>query len=1004
MLSINGRAANSTGKVQRPRGSSWARWSCVVTLLATLATGQNKSAQQTPQTAPQVKEILPSYEGQRVVAVEIAGKPGLNENELQPFLLQKEGESFAQAKVDQSMDALKRSGKVKDVELEIRPQADGVRVMFVLQPAIYFGMFTFPGAQRFAYSRLLQVADYPPRGAYSPIDVTNTRNSLLHFFQQSGFFQAEVHSELKNDDVHKVVNVEFHVTLKRHAKFGKVVFEGAPPALEPKLQGDIKSLRARLRGLAIRRGKNYSLRTVQKATQYLESKLIDRDYLGSRVELAGAEYDPSSNLADVHFKVTPGQIAHVRIEGAHLWGRTRKKLLPLYEQAGLDPEILQEGRQNLVSYFQSKGYFEVKVDTRTQAAQGGENIVYLINKGPRHSVAKVAIVGNHTLPDADLRGHIKVQKKGIISFFSHGKFSNQLVKQSTDNLEKVYEAEGFSSVKVTPEITKTGENIVATFHVDEGPRDIVESLQLNGNDTVPKEKLAPQGLKVVEGQPYSTKKVDEDRNQIIAQYLRMGYLNANLRATAHKVANNPPRLTVTYMISEGPRVMIDSVATLGARSTRQSLIDSTVRLKPEVPLREDELFGAESRLYNLEIFDWAEIDPRRQITTQNQEDVLVKVHESKENEIRYGFGFEVINRGGSIPGGTVAVPGLPPVGLPNAFQTSEKTFWGPRGTFQYKRKNVRGLGESMTIALLGARLIQRVGFSYADPYFLGKNWSSNFSLTGERNSENPIYTSRYEDVGYQVLRSLNAAGTKTLSLRYGFRHTILGNLLIPDLVPESDRNLHLSAPAASYSYDTRDNPLDAKKGMYQTADFDINLKPLGSSVNFARLRFQYARYKEIGAGIIWANSARVGLAQPFAGSHVPVSELFYTGGGSTLRGFPLNGAGPQHSVPACGNPADPSTCVQITVPEGGRELLILNSELRIPVPIKKGLGLATFYDGGNVFPSIGFRDFSSYTNTVGIGLRYNTPVGPVRIDLGHNLNAPPGIKSTQFFITLGQAF
>ena len=1000
---INGRHGARLGKIYNWCGNPW-RLCCVVVLLATFASAQSKSAQQTPQTAPQVKEVLSSYEGQRVVAIELAGQPGLDEKELQALLLQKEGEPFSQEKIDQSIAALKNRGKVKEVELEVRPQADGIRVMFVLQPAIYFGMYTFPGAQRFAYSRLLQVADYPPRGAYSPIDVSNTTRLLTRFFQQNGYFQAEVHPELKNDDAHKLVNVEFRVTLKRRAKFGRVIFEGAPPTLEPKLQGDIKSLRARLRGLAIRHGKNYSLRSVQKATQYLESKLIDRDYLGSRVELAVAEYDPSTNLADVHFKVTPGQIAHVKIEGAHLWSRTRKKLLPLYEQAGLDPEILQEGRQNLVSYFQSKGYFSVKVDTQTQSAQDGENIVYLINKGPRHSVAKVAIVGNHTLPYSDLRGHIKVQKKGVIAFFSHGKFSDQLVKQSVDNLEKVYEAEGFSSVKVTPEVTKTGENIIAAFHIDDGPRDLVESLQLNGNDMVPKEKLAPQGLKIVEGQPYSSKKVDEDRNQIIAQYLRMGYLNATMRTTARKIANDPHRLTVTYIITEGPRVMIDSVATLGARSTRQSLIDSAVRLKPEAPLREDELFGAEGRLYNLEIFDWAEIDPRRQITTQTEEDVLVKVHESKENEIRYGFGFEVINRGGSIPGGTVAVPGLPPVGLPNTFQTSEKTFWGPRGTFQYKRKNVRGLGESITIGLLGARLVQRVGFSYADPYFLGKNWSSNFSLTGERNSENPIYTSRYEDVGFQLQRSLNSAGTKTLSLRYDFRHTGLGNLLIPDLVPASDRNLHLSAPAASYSYDTRDNPLDAKKGIYQTADFDINLKALGSSVNFARLRFQYARYKEIGAGIVWANSARIGLAQQFAGSHVPVSELFYTGGGSTLRGFPLNGAGPQHSVPACGNPADPSTCVQIQVPEGGRELLILNSELRFPLPVKKGLGLATFYDGGNVFPSIGFRDFSSYTNTVGIGLRYNTPVGPVRIDLGHNLNAIPGIKSTQFFITLGQAF
>lgn len=147
------------------------------------------------------------------------------------------------------------------------------------------------------------------------------------------------------------------------------------------------------------------------------------------------------------------------------------------------------------------------------------------------------------------------------------------------------------------------------------------------------------------------------------------------------------------------------------------------------------------------------------------------------------------------------------------------------------------------------------------------------------------------------------------------------------------------------------------------------------------------------------------MAQPFAGSHVPVSELFFSGGGSTLRGFPLNGAGPQHDVPVCSDPADTSTCTRITVPQGGRELFIANSEVRVPLPLKKGLGFAAFYDGGNVFQHVGVSDFrANYTNTVGIGLRYSTPVGPVRIDLGHNLNGLPGIKSTQIFITLGQAF
>src|SRR5207237_4420734 len=124
----------------------------------------------------------------------------------------------------------------------------------------------------------------------------------------------------------------------------------------------------------------------------------------------------------------------------------------------------------------------------------------------------------------------------------------------------------------------------------------------------------------------------------------------------------------------------------------------------------------------------------RQITTQTEEDVLVKVHEAKRNQIRYGFGFEVINRGGSVPSGTVALPGLPPVGLPSSFKTSQKTFWGPRATFQYTRKNFRGLGETLTLGALGARLLQRGSASLADPHFLGSGWTSMLSFSGEHNS------------------------------------------------------------------------------------------------------------------------------------------------------------------------------------------------------------------------------------------------------------------------------
>ena len=112
-------------------------------------------------------------------------------------------------------------------------------------------------------------------------------------------------------------------------------------------------------------------------------------------------------------------------------------------------------------------------------------------------------------------------------------------------------------------------------------------------------------------------------------------------------------------------------------------------------------------------------------------------------------------------------------------------------------------------------------------------------------------------------KPLNKTKTKTLSLRYDYRQTALSNLLIPELVPPEDLHVRLSTLGAAYAYDTRDNSLDAKKGFYETAEFDLNLKGLGSDVNFARLRTQYAYYKPLPAGIVWANSLRVGLAQPF---------------------------------------------------------------------------------------------------------------------------------------------
>jgi outer membrane protein insertion porin family len=967
---------------------------------------QDPSANSLPQTTAAAEQMLSSYEGQNVASIGIAGRPDLTTRQFEPLFAQKAGQPFSKAKVTETVAVVKAQGHFKEVRLEVDPDPHGVRILLILEPAFYFGIYQFPGAQVFPYSRLIQVANYPVQTPYNAPQVERDRQALLNFYRQQGYFQATVRTELRIDKLHNIANVVFTSRLGRKAKFGDVEIAGLPNDQNHHLEDSLRGLLARLRQAAIRPGKAYHHSTLMRATTYLQNQLHSRGLLSADVQLAGAEYHANTNRADIRFSVDPGPKVKVDVTGAHLWGWDKRKLLPMYQGLGVDQETVQEGRQALTSYFQEKGYFEVKVDAELQKQGPVNKVIYRITREKKHRVEDVKITGNEKLHSDQLMPHVAVQKEHL---FSRGDFSQELLRKSVNNLKAVYKSEGFSSVQVTPAVKNSGGNVYVTFAVTEGPRDIVAGLTIEGANTFPASQYAPNGLKTVAGQPYSGAHVVADRTEMMANYLKAGYLTASFRETATAVSKSEPhRINVVYHIYEGPRVLTGDVLTLGREHTRQTLIDGDVTdLKPEQPLTETSLLAAGTKLYDhIGVFDWAEVDPKRQITTQKEEDVLVKVHEAKRNTINYGFGFEVINRGGSIPSGTVALPNLPPVGLPSNFKTSQTTFYGPRGTFEYTRNNIRGKAESFSFTAFAGRLDQRFAAYYLDPTWSFTPWKATTSISYEKNEENPIFSSQQELASFQMQRTLDVAQKNILFFRYGYSHTSITRVLIDALVPQQDRNIRLSTVAGNLTRDTRDNPLDAHSGVLDSIQLDFNTSKLGSNVDFAKLTGQAAIYVEKFHHIVWADSIRIGLAQPFSGSFVPLSQAFFTGGGNSLRGFPLDGAGPQNSVlicpsgaPSCSNPA------QIRVPAGGNEELIINSEARIPLPIKKGLSIVPFYDGGNVFPRIGFHDFTSlYSNNVGLGLRYATPVGPVRIDIGHNLNPVNGIKSTNYFISIGQAF
>jgi outer membrane protein assembly factor BamA len=950
------------------------------------------------------------YEGQVVSSLTLVADPHLDVQELKSLVTLQPGSPFSGQQAQASIAALKAAGKFSSVDLSINPGVAGLQLTFILEPAYYMGVVDFPGiTKQFSYTRLLQVVNLADESPYDKGQLPTAENALVKFLHTEGYFEAQVHAEAQLDDPNRLANVIFHVTTGKRAAIGNIQMDGPTDVENSHLVTVLASWRARLSGALLKRGKSYSPERIQRAIGLLKSTLAREKRLASVVRENPPQYHADGNRVDLSFHVEIGPLVTVRVTGARLSvipflsGKEIKKLVPIYSEATIDRDLVEEGQRNLVDYFQSKGYFDATVNTTFERQPNQVLLVYAIDKGKRHKIEDISFHGNRHFRDDQLRSGLAIKKTHT---WTRGAISQKLLQKSVNNLEARYRQDGYEQIKVTSQVTDHEPQIDVIFNIVEGPQTLVAEVHVQGNDNVPLDQLTqPHGFELRPGQPFSSNRVSNDRSRITATYLDRGFLNVEVKTTIKRSPNDPQRVAVIYEIAEHQRVRIHQVLYLGQKKTKLALLEKTANLSVESPMSEGRLLEAESQVYELGVFDWASVGPAKPIAAQTEEQALVKVHEASRNEITYGFGFEISRRGGNVPSGTVALPGLPTVGIgSHQVAPDEASYASPRGSIEFSRHNLFGLAQTAALSLLASRLDQSLLATYADPRFHRSQWASLSSLSIERTTENPLFAASLGDASYQLERQISRKTNTRLQLRYDFNKTYLSELLVPELVLPQDRDIRLSTLSGTLIRDTRDKPLDAHRGEYATVDLRISPSALGSNVNFAKFFSQFAYYKPVHSMVL-ANSIRLGLAKSFDGSFVPTSQLFFSGGGTSLRGFPLNEAGPQRIVPFCNVLTGTTGCVNVTVPVGGRELFILNSELRFPLGVAKNLGGVVFYDGGNVSSAISFRSFAdNYTNTVGIGLRYATPVGPVRVDLGRNLNPVPGIGATQYFITLGQSF
>src|SRR3984893_3430202 len=362
------------------------------------------------------------------------------------LIQQKPDQPFCMKAIRESVDALQKTQMFSKVQVSIKPEQAGLNILFILEPASYIGVLDFPGATKtFTYTQLLQAVNIPEQTAYVDELPAQGTQALLQFFQTNGYFEATVNPVVQRDDAHRIVNLRFDCHLNRLARFGEFNIQGLSDEETTHLRESLKSFWATVRGASLKPGKKYSQQRITKSVSYIRSHLRKEGRLAPRVQFDSPTYRTGSGRADLNFQVDAGPLLSVSVMGARMFKRTIQRLVPIYEENSVDQDLVDEGRRNLLSYFESKGYFDATVDAHMDRQSDSVSVVYQVNRGAKHQVEGVNFQGNHQFEDKQLLAFVPVKKGRSVfgHFFSRGKFSEDLIRKSVNAIAAAYKNAGF---------------------------------------------------------------------------------------------------------------------------------------------------------------------------------------------------------------------------------------------------------------------------------------------------------------------------------------------------------------------------------------------------------------------------------------------------------------------------------------------------------------------------------------------------------------------------------
>ena len=901
----------------------------------------------------------------RIDAVEIRlDHPPGRPIELEDALAFAPGETLTDEAVRRTLSNYQATGLFEDVELRTRREGTQTVAVVILRSRAWVESVELEGELGLRRELLLRHVEQRARDPLVEERLLESVYALQDLYEQRGYRDASVRLDVVAKDEEKRLGVIFRIDSGPRATIGEVRFGGE---LEPPLAGDLVA--ALREALNLESGAPYDRQRTLDQVERLRSALVKRGHLKAVVKAPREDYDAEGRRLDLTYPVVVGPRITVQVFGADQDFLKRRGLLPFLDDEVYDEALVRQSRDGIQAFFQRKGHYQVTVRTEEDVREDRIDLHIWVEPGPVYELKEIRFTGNRHVADKQLRPLMATAPSTTLGT---GRLVQEVLREDVSNLRSFYALQGFSEAEVgPPHVDLLGGKLALTIPVAEGPRRRVVHLRFPGIEAIEPGEVRER-LPLKRGGPFHPVLLDESVNMLRALYEERGF--SEILVSPRLDWNEEGTLVdVDLVVREGRKSVVGRVILRGHSRTLPEVLHRSAGFREGDPISRRRLLEAERDLYQLGIFSRVDVDVGPLSDPTGRRDVVIRLDEGRRWRLAYGASYHSDD--------------------------------GPGGLLSLSRVNIGGRGDRLQLDLRANKRDQRFRAIFDQPALPRFNVPITYTLFRQDEERD---TFSVEDTGVQVALTKDFTRLR-LALTYDYRLVNLQTEGDPRDIDREDRELQISSLTPNLYVDRRDDPVEPSRGFLSAMQLEYAFPFVEATANFAKLFVQQAQYFSLGRAGVVAASLRLGAIEPLdseaerdpllppelASSLIPISERFFAGGRTTHRAYERDRLGVLDQ-----------TLFDVEgrlVESGGNGLILLNLEYRFP--IAGSFGGTAFFDLGNVWAD--WRDFEpdQVKPGLGVGFRYRSPIGPVRLEIGWKLDPEPGEdRSPVFFLSLGNPF